>query len=152
MLDLDGKVVLITGASRGIGAAIARAAGAAGAGVVLHYGRSREAAESIAGDLGETGCHVVQGDFELDDDVERVWREAVAWKGRVDVLVNNAGVYAMGGVDEDFDTWTAVWRRLLQVNLVLHAEVLRRAAISREARDDLLLDVIREFARAQRIF
>ena len=128
MSDLDGKVVLVTGASRGIGAAIARGAGAAGAGV-LHYGRGREAAESIAGDLRETGCHMVQGDFECDTDVERVWREAVSWKGRIDVVVNNAGLYAMGGVDEDFETWTGVWRRLLQVNLVAAAHLCRQAVL-----------------------
>jgi len=129
MSDLNGKVVLVTGASRGIGAAIARGAGAAGAGVILHYGRSREAAEAVAGDLRETGCHMVQGDFECDADVERVWREAVSWKGRIDVVVNNAGLYAMGGVDEDFETWTGVWRRLLQVNLVAAAHLCREAVL-----------------------
>ncbi len=129
MPALDGKVVLVTGASRGIGAAIARAVGAAGAGVVLHYGRGRKAAETVANDLRETGCHMVQGDFECDDDVERVWREAVAWKGRIDVVINNAGVFAMGGVDEDFETWTGVWRRLLQVNLVAAAHLCRQAVL-----------------------
>ena len=129
MLDLEGKVVLVTGASRGIGAAIARAAGTAGAGVVLHYAGRRETAESVAGDLREPGCHMVQGDFESDDDVERVWHEAVAWKGRIDVLINNAGVYAAGGPDEDFDTWTAVWRRLLQVNLIAAGHLCRQAVL-----------------------
>ncbi|MDP6788534.1 MAG: SDR family oxidoreductase [Rhodospirillales bacterium] len=129
MSDLDGKVVLVTGASRGIGAAIARALGAAGADVILHYSRGRDAAEAIAGQLQQTGCHLVQGDFECDDDVEKVWRDAVAWKGHVDVLINNAGVYAMGGVDEDFEIWTGVWRRLLQVNLVAAAHLCRHAVL-----------------------
>ena len=134
MSDLDGKVVLVTGASRGIGGAIARAVGGAGGAVVLHYSRGREDAEAIAGGLQKTGCHLVQGDFECDDDVERVWREAVDWKGRVDVIINNAGVYAMGGVDEDFDTWTGVWRRLLQVNLISAAHLCRQAVLHFRAR------------------
>ena len=53
----------------------------------------------------------------------------LTWKGRIDVLINNAGVYAMGGVDEDFDTWTGVWRRLLQVNLVAAAHLCRQAVL-----------------------
>jgi NAD(P)-dependent dehydrogenase (short-subunit alcohol dehydrogenase family) len=129
MLDLDGKVVLVTGASRGIGAAIARGAGAVGAGVILHYGRNCKAAEAVADDLQETGCHMVQGDFEFDADVERVWREAVSWKGHIDVVINNAGLYEMGGVDENFETWTGVWRRLLQVNLVAAAHLCRQAVL-----------------------
>ena len=129
MADLDGKVVLVTGASRGIGAAIACAVGAAGAGVVLHYGRNREAAEATAGNLQENGCHLVQGDFKINTDVERVWREAVAWKGRIDVVVNNAGIYERGGVDEDFDAWSEVWDRHLQVNLVAAAHLCRQAVL-----------------------
>ena len=127
MIDLDGKVVLVTGGSRGIGAAIVRTLAGAGADVALHYGQSRDAAEASAADLGEGRCCLVSADLADDAAPARLWADAMAWKGHIDVLVNNAGIFVDAGVDDDFATWSEVWARTLQVNLVAASHLCRDA-------------------------
>jgi 3-oxoacyl-[acyl-carrier protein] reductase len=87
--DLSGKRVLITGSSRGIGAAAARAFASCGARVVLHAHASREAAQTLGREIGAAG--VLFGDFTKMAEVTRVIDEATALLGGLDVLVNNAG-------------------------------------------------------------
>lgn len=91
--DLAGKAVLVTGASTGIGAALAVAYAAQGAKVALHYNASKQAAEAVATGIRDKGGEVflTQGDFSLSADVERVVEESAAHFGRLDGLVNNAG-------------------------------------------------------------
>lgn len=91
--DLHGKAVLVTGASTGIGAALARAYAAQGCRVALHFNASREAAEEVASEIGKAGgeAWLVQGDFSASADVERVVEESAGRFGRLDGLVNNAG-------------------------------------------------------------
>jgi 3-oxoacyl-[acyl-carrier protein] reductase len=91
--ELVGKVVLVTGASTGIGAALVTAYAAQGCKVGLHYHASVGAAESLAGALRAKGAdvHLVQGDFGVSADVERVVEATAAHFGRLDGLVNNAG-------------------------------------------------------------
>lgn len=91
--DLAGKAVLITGASTGIGAALARAFAAQGALVGLHYNSSVEAAEKVAGEIGDAGGRVVlfRGDVSRSEEVRRVVEEAAEAFGRLDGLINNAG-------------------------------------------------------------
>ncbi len=91
--DLKNKVVLITGASTGIGAAAARAFAAQGSKVVVHYNASREAAESVAREVKAAGGEalLVGGDVTKSSNVRRIVADALAGFGRVDVLVNNAG-------------------------------------------------------------
>ncbi len=127
MIDLSGKVVLVTGGSRGIGAAIVRAITGAGGEVVLHYGRSRDRAEALAEEIGGERCCLLAVDLNDEGAVRGLWREAVAWKGRIDVLVNNAGIYVAAGVDADFETWAEVWARTLSVNLIAAAHLCREA-------------------------
>ena len=91
--DLKGKVVLITGASTGIGASAARAFAGEGCKVVIHYNASREAAEAVAAGIRAAGgeAALVAGDVMVEADVKRIVRDAVAAFGRIDVLINNAG-------------------------------------------------------------
>jgi 3-oxoacyl-[acyl-carrier protein] reductase len=91
--DLAGKAVLVTGASTGIGAALARAYATQKARVGLHYNESREAAEKLAAEIrGEGGdVFLVQGDFSKSADVTRVVEETARHFGRLDGLINNAG-------------------------------------------------------------
>jgi len=91
--DLAGKAVLVTGASTGIGAALAKAYARQGCKVGLHYNASRGPAEAIAQDLSSQGLDVflVAGDFSVSADVTRVVEETARHFGRLDGLINNAG-------------------------------------------------------------
>jgi 3-oxoacyl-[acyl-carrier protein] reductase len=91
--DLKGKVVLITGASTGIGAAAARAFAGEGCKVGIHYNASADAAQSVAADVKAAGgeAALIPGDVTVEDDVKRIVRDAAQKFGRIDVLVNNAG-------------------------------------------------------------
>jgi 3-oxoacyl-[acyl-carrier protein] reductase len=91
--DLKDKVCLVTGASRGIGAAVARGFGAAGARVAVHYNSARQEAEAVASDIKTSGgrAHILQGDISQDGTIERLLNETVSTFGRLDILINNAG-------------------------------------------------------------
>jgi len=95
MGDLKGKVAVVTGASKGIGAGIAKALGAAGAAVVVNYASSREGADRVVAEItGKGGKAIaVQGDVAKAADVQRLFKETKKAFGGLDVLVNNAGVY-----------------------------------------------------------
>ena len=92
-LRFDGQVVLVTGASSGIGAAIACGFGAAGARVVVHYHATRSGAEAVAREIDAGGGEslLVQADVTQAADLERLVETTLAHFGRIDVLVNNAG-------------------------------------------------------------
>lgn len=126
-LDLSGRRVLVTGGSRGIGAAIVRALGAAGATVILHYRKSVDAARALHDEIGADRCHLVKADLADPDAAARIWRDATAAAGRIDALVNNAGLFEAAPLDMEVDAWRAVWRRVLQVNLISPAELCRHA-------------------------
>lgn len=99
---LDGKVAIVTGASKGIGAEIARQLAAAGASVVVNYASSREEAEKVvAGIEGQGGRAVaLQADLSKEDDVLRLFADTKRSLGQIDVLVNNAGVYEFAPIEE----------------------------------------------------
>jgi NAD(P)-dependent dehydrogenase (short-subunit alcohol dehydrogenase family) len=96
MSELTGKVAVVTGASKGIGAAIAKDFGAAGASVVVNYAFSKEGAERIVTEINGKGgkAIAIQGDMSKAKDVQRLFEETKKAFGSLDVLVNDAGVYA----------------------------------------------------------
>jgi len=95
MGKLEDKVTIVTGASKGIGAAIARHLADAGAAVVVNYASSREGADRVVADITRSGGQAisVQANVAKQADVERLFSEAKKAFGRLDVLVNNAGIY-----------------------------------------------------------
>jgi 3-oxoacyl-[acyl-carrier protein] reductase len=126
-VSLKGKVVLVTGGSRGIGAAIVQAVGAEGAFAVLHYGKSEKEAKAVAAKLPRGRCKLIRADLARPQSPAALWREAERWKGRIDVLVNNAAIYEEDGVDADDKTWARVWSKTLTVNLQATADLCRLA-------------------------
>jgi len=112
--DLKNKAVLVTGASTGIGAAVARAMGNAGARVAVHYRGNREEAEAVARDIQAGGGQaiLVQADVTDTGSVDRMVAAAQEAFGRIDILVNNAGGFVRRApiVDADDDYIDAVFR------------------------------------------
>jgi 3-oxoacyl-[acyl-carrier protein] reductase len=102
MSDLTGKVAVVTGASKGIGAGIAKGLASAGAAVVVNYASSREGAEKVVGEIIAAGGRAVavQADVKKAADVARLFQETVEAFGRLDVLVNNAGVFEFHPLEE----------------------------------------------------
>jgi hypothetical protein len=99
---LNGRRILITGASRGIGAATARVCHREGAEITLHYGSSTQAAQRLADELGDR-VHLVQGDLSAPRAADAVWDAAIAALGSIDVLVNNAGAWIASPLQDESD-------------------------------------------------
>ncbi len=101
MANLTGKAAVVTGASKGIGAAIAKALASAGAAVVVNYSNSEQAAARVVEEIREKGGQAlaVQGDVSKAADVSRLFAGAKAAFGAIDILVNNAGVARMSPLE-----------------------------------------------------
>lgn len=132
--------VLVTGGSRGLGAEVARVfADVLGDRVAVHCRRSQEEAAAVAGSLAGDGHVVVRGDLAEPADVSRFVAEAVGALGRIDVLVNNAALFAddpthqgprldLGIGESSYDDWVDGWRRTIDVNLLGTANVTYQVA------------------------
>ncbi len=127
MINLDGKVVLVTGGSRGIGSAAAKAIAAAGGSVVIHFAGNAMAAAKTAASMDAGKSHIVQGDLNVPGKAKTVWQKAFDWKGRIDAIVNNAGIFQAATVDGSDEDWDASWQSTLQVNLVACGDFCRCA-------------------------
>jgi NAD(P)-dependent dehydrogenase (short-subunit alcohol dehydrogenase family) len=119
MMDFSGKVVLVTGGSRGIGRAICQQFAQHGAQVVVHYNRNRTAAAETAASLQGDNHHIAQADMADPGSLEKLVAEVVDRNGRIDILVNNAGIYEEHPLAAvSFTEWQAAWQSTLAVNLV----------------------------------
>jgi 3-oxoacyl-[acyl-carrier protein] reductase len=120
---------LVTGASRGIGRAIARALAARGVRVALHYHTNEAAAKEARAQLAGEGHFLCSADLGDAAATARLWRDVVSTLGRVDVLVNNAGLFAdHPPLTTDFAAWEAAWRRMIGANLLGPANLSLLAA------------------------
>jgi 3-oxoacyl-[acyl-carrier protein] reductase len=101
MSKLTGKVAVVTGASKGIGASIAEHLAAEGASVVVNYASSKPGADAVVKRITDKGgkAVAVQGDVSKAKDITRLFRETKAAYGKLDILVNNAGVYEFGPLE-----------------------------------------------------
>jgi 3-oxoacyl-[acyl-carrier protein] reductase len=102
MSKLSNRVAVVTGASKGIGAGIAKGLAAEGASVVVNYSSSKEGADKVVADIKSKGgkAIAVQGDVAKSKDVQRIFAETKKAFGRLDVLVNNAGIYEFTPLDQ----------------------------------------------------
>jgi NAD(P)-dependent dehydrogenase (short-subunit alcohol dehydrogenase family) len=127
MIRLDGKVVLVSGGSRGIGAATVRRVVELGGEAVVHYGSNRAAAEELAQEVGEDKVLLCAANLLSAEETEALWDRAEAWKSRIHVLINNAGVYEENPLELDAGDWLAGWERSMRINLISAAQLCRRA-------------------------
>jgi 3-oxoacyl-[acyl-carrier protein] reductase len=114
-----GKTVLVTGASRGIGRAVAIAFANAGARVAVHCNQQRQLAEQVCSSLAGTGHGVVQADLSNPNAIAEMVEQAIAQLGQIDVLINNAGIYEEHPLDQtSYSDWQAIWQQTLGTNLL----------------------------------
>lgn len=122
-INLDGKVVLVTGASKGIGAAIVRGLAKTGAFVVAHYAQDAAGAEKLASEIGSDKCIAVQADLSQQEGSKELWSKALAWQGHIDVLVCNAALVERCSLDDGEEAWRSAWTAALSVNVSAVAEL-----------------------------
>lgn len=116
LISLKDSVAIITGGTRGIGAACSRMFAEAGARVVMSYHSNHDAAQKRVAEIENTGvrCIAVSGDLAKEDDARKLVDRTMEEFGRVDILVNNHGIWNYGAIDT---MSTDVWDRLMEVNL-----------------------------------
>jgi NAD(P)-dependent dehydrogenase (short-subunit alcohol dehydrogenase family) len=118
-MDFTNKVVWVTGGSRGIGEAISRQFAERGATIVVHYNSNKTAAEATLANLAGDGHMLIAGDIGDAERVESMVAEVMAQMGRVDVLVNNAGIFLSHPLAEvDYATWQKQWHKVINTNLI----------------------------------
>jgi 3-oxoacyl-[acyl-carrier protein] reductase len=127
MKQLEGKVAVVTGASKGIGAGIARALGAAGAAVVVNYNSARAGAEEVVADITGRGGRAlaIQADVSRPPDVARLIEETKARFGGLHILVNNAGVFQFEPLEAVTE---AEFRREFDINVLGPILTIKEAA------------------------
>ena len=121
------RTALVTGASRGIGAAAANALAADGVDVIAHYGTNRDGADDAVAALPEERRLLLQADLSEPGAARSLWRDAVAWRGRVDVVVANAAIAPETPFDSADEEWDAGWEATLRVNVLEPVSLIREA-------------------------
>jgi len=125
--DLTGKKILVTGASRGIGAAFAKSLGGAGAHVISHYGTFADGAKEALQNVPDDRKTFVSADLSVAGAGREIWQKTIAAVGSIDVLVNNAGVNIETAFEGDDAQWDRGWQETFQVNVFEAANVVKEA-------------------------
>lgn len=116
-MELKGTCILVTGASQGIGAAIAKQLLAGGARVALHYNTNRSKADALLAAYDTAGSVALGADLEDSGAVEGLFRKSLEALGHLDALVLNAGIFIPHPVSEPLEAWWRIWRKIQTVNL-----------------------------------
>jgi NAD(P)-dependent dehydrogenase (short-subunit alcohol dehydrogenase family) len=123
---LKGQTVLVTGASGGIGSAIVEQLAAEGARVIIHYGRDAIAAQALLNKIAGNGF-VIQADLATAQGPFDLWASSIEAAGRIDALVNNAGIRTEIDIEADPQVWKAAWEREFQINFFAAADLCKEA-------------------------
>jgi len=133
MGGLSGKRILVTGASRGAGRAIAKACAKAGGQVVIHFNANRDSAEALADETGDAALGLIGQDLGEAGAGAGLWAKAEAEFGPLDALVNNAGIYRATPLNDDAQ-WEAGWADQIALNLRAPCDLMRAAVTAFQRR------------------
>jgi 3-oxoacyl-[acyl-carrier protein] reductase len=139
MSKLTGKVAVVTGASKGIGAAIAKALAGEGASVVVNYASSKDGADAVVAEITDNGgkAIAVRGDVTRSSDANAIIDAAVKTYGQLDIVVNNSGVYEFAAVE---DITEEQFHRLFNTN-VLGLLLITQAAIKHLGKGSSIINI-----------
>ena len=127
-MELAGRTVLVTGASKGIGAEIARRVGAGGATVIAHCNTDVAGARAAIADLPPGRGHVLAADQGDPTAMDRLWQDATAIAPRIDCVVLNAAVFInSGGIEDGMDAWEHAWDTQWRVNVASPTRLMKHA-------------------------
>jgi 3-oxoacyl-[acyl-carrier protein] reductase len=124
--SLSGQTVLVTGASGGIGAALVGRLSQEGARPIIHFGRDRRRAEALLETIGGNGL-LVQADLSDPLGAFELWNSSVAAAGRIDALMNNAGIRTEISIEAGPEEWRSAWQKEFQVNFFAAADLCKEA-------------------------
>jgi NAD(P)-dependent dehydrogenase (short-subunit alcohol dehydrogenase family) len=129
-IRFDNKIVLVTGASRGVGAATANLFADAGAKVAVHYHKNKLAADGVVNSLFGDGHRIFQADLGGPEETTHLFDAVISHYGRIDILVNNAGIYEEEPewLSLDFSEWQRHWSKTIRTNLTGPANLAFLAA------------------------
>ena len=125
-INLSGLNILVTGASRGIGKALATKLAEAGATIGVHYNKNVREAENLAHILSNES-RAFQADFSKPDEAAKLFERVSLEMGSVEIVVNNAGLAKPANMDAKDDAWTAAWNETMMVNLHSSAIICKKA-------------------------
>jgi NAD(P)-dependent dehydrogenase (short-subunit alcohol dehydrogenase family) len=125
-INLSGLNILVTGASRGIGKALATKLAEAGASVAIHYNKNVREAENLAHILGNES-KAFQADLSKPEETGKLFERVILEMGSVEILINNAGVAIPSKIDASEDAWMAAWNETMMVNLTSPAILCKKA-------------------------
>ena len=125
--DLSGKTLLVTGASRGIGAAVAKACATAGAHVISHYNSNTNGAIENMADIPESNKSFVMQNLSEPGSGRQLWRKAIKESKKIDIFINNAAVNIETPFDSKVDEWDKGWLETFQVNVYEPANIMKEA-------------------------
>jgi NAD(P)-dependent dehydrogenase (short-subunit alcohol dehydrogenase family) len=125
-INLSGLNILVTGASRGIGKALATKLAEAGATIAVHYNNNVREAENLAHILGN-GSRAFQADFSKEDEAAKLFERVTLEMGSIEILVNNAGLAKPASMEVKDEDWTNTWNETMMVNLSASAMLCKKA-------------------------